>query len=566
MSTHGRPDRSPAASGATVEQLLARVPPGVLEVVAAPAGLGAQVTEVTLHDPGEEPVPGAEGLVLLAIGADTASPAAADVVRGAGRAGAAAVVLRQGHGGPDPGLLAAAGETGVVVLGRHRAGQGWTETLGQLRTALAAGGASGPVAVDGLRLGDLAGLANALADLVGGAITVEDPQSQVLAYSRMVHEPDAMRRLTILGQQVPRWRVAELRESGFLQELWHSGDVLRLPADDRFAERLAIAVRLGSEVLGSLWAAGDGRPLPDGAVAALRTAARAAVPHLAHHQTWGRAAARARDAAVRAVLDGAPHAARSAHEAGIEPDRPYRVLAIEAYDERAFGERVFGEQSLGEGGGFPGPAGAIEQRVLDVLALQAAADRSGSVTARSGRRLHVLVPGGLDDGGLGRRLVETARTVPHSVVFAGVGPTAPDLSSLPASREEAELVVRVLRERAEGDGAGPLESAWADSSEVAAETVALRMLDRLEPLWEALTGPVHALVEHDRTHGSGYGASVAAYLDAFGDARRAAERLGVHPNTLRYRLRRARELFGVDLSDPTMRLLAAIGLRLVRRP
>ncbi|MGV9898819.1 helix-turn-helix domain-containing protein [Streptomyces tendae] len=98
-----------------------------------------------------------------------------------------------------------------------------------------------------------------------------------------------------------------------------------------------------------------------------------------------------------------------------------------------------------------------------------------------------------------------------------------------------------------------------------AEVSALRVLDRIAPLWESLSGPVHAMVEHDRAHGSEYGASVAAYVDAFGDTATAAGRLNVHPNTLRYRLRRARELFGVDLADPTLRLLADIGLRLARR-
>ncbi|NED90913.1 PucR family transcriptional regulator, partial [Streptomyces sp. SID11233] len=199
--------------------------------------------------------------------------------------------------GPRAALLEAA-ERGRTALLTRRAGQGWTEVLGQLRTALVhsvpdrSGSAAG---VDGLRLGDLSGLANTVADLVGGAITIEDPQSRVLAYSRMDHEPDPMRRLTILGQEVPRWRVVQLRESGFFQALWNTDDVVRLPADERYAERLAVAVRHGSEVLGSIWAAADGRPLAEDAAAALRTAARAAVPHLSHHRTWGRAAAWARE-------------------------------------------------------------------------------------------------------------------------------------------------------------------------------------------------------------------------------------------------------------------------------
>ncbi|MFD4857160.1 PucR family transcriptional regulator [Streptomyces atratus] len=562
MPTH-EPDRRD--TGPSLEQILGLIAPGMLDVVVAPRGTGVPVADVALHDPGEErddDARTASGLILLAVGVEAASPEAIDVLRDADRAGAAAVVMRRGSRGPRAALLEAAGQGRTALLTR-RPGHGWTEVLGRLRTALVHSApafstteSAGPDRVGGLRLGDLSGLANTVADLVGGAITIEDPQSRVLAYSRMDHEPDPMRRLTILGQEVPRWRVDELRESGFFQALWSTDDVVRRPADDRSAERLAIAVRHGSEVLGSIWAAADGRPLAESAAAALRTAARAAVPHLSHHRTWGRAAARAREEAVHALLDGAAHASQAAHDAGIAADRPYAVMVAQAYDSRAGG--------TASGGGTDTGTGA-EQRVLDVLALQAAAYRPGCVTARSGRRLYVLVPASDGEADPARTLLATARSVPRSVVFAGVGPLAADLSGLPASREAAELVVRVLRERAARLPVAQVVSAVAAFGEVVADTSVLRVLDRVEPLWKSLSGPVHAMVEHDRAHGTEYGASVAAYLDAFGDTGTAARRLTVHPNTLRYRLRRARELFGVDLADPTVRLLADIGLRIAAR-
>ncbi|MEU6018202.1 helix-turn-helix domain-containing protein [Streptomyces sp. NPDC047515] len=569
MPTH-EPDRRDTEP--SLEQILGLIAPGMLDVVVAPLGTRVPVADVALHDPGEERDDGAwaaSGLILLAVGVEVASPEAVDVLREADRAGAAAVVMRRGSRGPRAVLLEAAGRGRTALLTR-RPGQGWTEVLGRLRTALVhsappryaalSGGADGVDAVDGLRLGDLPGLANTVADLVGGAITIEDPQSRVLAYSRMDHEPDPMRRLTILGQEVPRWRVVELRESGFFQELWSTDDVVRRPADGRSAERLAIAVRHGSEVLGSIWAAADGRPLAEGAAAALRTAARAAVPHLSHHRTWGRAAARAREEAVHALLDGAAHPERTAHDAGIVRGRPYAVLVAEAYDSRALGT------AAGPGAGGDGEQRVdAEQRVLDVLALQAAAYRPGCVTARSGRRLYVLVPARDGEPDPGRTLLATARSVPHTAVFAGVGPVAVDLSGLPASRDAAELVVRVLWERAAALPLAGAVSAVAVFGEVETDAAVLRVLDRVEPMWDSLSGPVHAMAEHDRAHGSEYGASVAAYLDAFGDTGTAARRLNVHPNTLRYRLRRARELFGVDLADPSVRLLADIGLRLATR-
>jgi DNA-binding PucR family transcriptional regulator len=57
--------------------------------------------------------------------------------------------------------------------------------------------------------------------------------------------------------------------------------------------------------------------------------------------------------------------------------------------------------------------------------------------------------------------------------------------------------------------------------------------------------------------------TLLAYLDALGDVRAAADRLHVHPNTLRYRLKRARESGdGLDLDDPLVRLVAQLQLRM----
>jgi len=46
---------------------------------------------------------------------------------------------------------------------------------------------------------------------------------------------------------------------------------------------------------------------------------------------------------------------------------------------------------------------------------------------------------------------------------------------------------------------------------------------------------------------------------------RVAERLGVHPQTARYRLGRLRELFGAELDDPEARFWLALALRVDRQ-
>lgn len=59
--------------------------------------------------------------------------------------------------------------------------------------------------------------------------------------------------------------------------------------------------------------------------------------------------------------------------------------------------------------------------------------------------------------------------------------------------------------------------------------------------------------------------TLRAYLDAFGDIGAAARSLQVHPNTVRYRIRRIEQLLSTSLGDPDVRLLFSLGLRAMER-
>ncbi len=81
--------------------------------------------------------------------------------------------------------------------------------------------------------------------------------------------------------------------------------------------------------------------------------------------------------------------------------------------------------------------------------------------------------------------------------------------------------------------------------------------ERLTDYATRLLGP---LVEHDRSRNGSLVATLRAYLET-GEQQEAAKRLRVHPNTLRYRLDRIREISGVDLEDSETRLNLAVALR-----
>jgi DNA-binding PucR family transcriptional regulator len=55
--------------------------------------------------------------------------------------------------------------------------------------------------------------------------------------------------------------------------------------------------------------------------------------------------------------------------------------------------------------------------------------------------------------------------------------------------------------------------------------------------------------------------TLRAYLDSFGDVAAAAQWLHVHPNTVRYRVRRIEEVLSSSLADPDVRLLLSLSLR-----
>ena len=81
--------------------------------------------------------------------------------------------------------------------------------------------------------------------------------------------------------------------------------------------------------------------------------------------------------------------------------------------------------------------------------------------------------------------------------------------------------------------------------------------DRLVEFVNRHLGP---LVEHDRARGGTLIPTLKAYLEE-GEQQAAARRLRVHPNTLRYRLDRIREISGAELDDAETRLNLAVALQ-----
>jgi DNA-binding PucR family transcriptional regulator len=77
---------------------------------------------------------------------------------------------------------------------------------------------------------------------------------------------------------------------------------------------------------------------------------------------------------------------------------------------------------------------------------------------------------------------------------------------------------------------------------------------------------VTELRRHDTEHGTQYVATLRAWLQAQGDPAEAGRYLGVHENTIRYRLRKMTELTPLDLQDGNKRLAMMIEVAALDSP
>jgi len=137
-------------------------------------------------------------------------------------------------------------------------------------------------------------------------------------------------------------------------------------------------------------------------------------------------------------------------------------------------------------------------------------------------------------------------------VLASIGAPADDPARICDSREEAERVLSLARRRT-----SPGTTTLNDVRHLALLDEAAAVLSAQPHL---LSEKLAALRRSDSARNTSYVAVLRAFLDNFGDVNTSAERLGMHHNTFRYRLKRAVEVSGIVLEDPAERLALQVEL------
>ncbi|WP_134766742.1 helix-turn-helix domain-containing protein [Nocardioides sp. 1609] len=532
----------------------------LLDLVAGDVDGAPEIGGVVIHDPMDAPVlPG--GALVLGVGVDTPTRVV-DLLGVLGEQRAAGLVLR----GPvqvTEAVEDAVAATGVALLALSP-GAPWAHLAAMLRSLLAEGdiAVGGAESLGGLPSGDLFAVANAIASLLDAPVTIEDRSSRVLAFSGRQDEADPSRVETILGRQVPERYAKALAEQGVFRDL-HRSDrpvfVTPIPMDgDTFTRpRVAVAVRAGDEVLGSIWAAVPG-PLSDERTEALCDAAKLVALHLLRVRAGADVQRRLRADLLSTALEG-----------GVRAREALDRLGLGGQQLMVLGVAVAGSD-VGDGATDDAVVAHERERLSDAFAVHLGAVHPKSAAALIGGVAYGLVPAtGAVDGAeeravrIGREFLDRVGDRRGGVV--GVGPAAGDVAALAHSRQCVDRALRVLRDehgqhdQRDHDGGRRV----ARLADVHFEALVLEMRDLMAARGERPEGALARLGAYDAQHRTNLVETLQAWLEAFGDVVAAAEALFVHPNTFRYRLRRVAEVGEMDLTDPDVRFGALLQLRLL---
>lgn len=523
--------------GIALSALLRAVHGAFAELVVAPAGPDVPIRSVSLVDSDDltEGITTADLCLVVGV-ADAQVVTWLDelALRSPGDRPRAVMIK-----GTSVAMHHAARECGVALVSVH-AQTRWERLLSMVRGVLdhsAQRVELEPVGDDT----DLYGLAHTVFSLTKGMVSIEDERSHVLAYSAADDAADELRTLSILGREGPADYLRRLREWGVFDRIRRSDDVVEVPADPELGikRRLVVGIRSipdssGSVVsLGSIWIQEGQQPISSDADAVLR----------------GAAAVAAR--LIKRILDAPTNEAvqiqRLLGARGGSVDVPSLAAALSISDS--------------------GPAAVIGFANVDVgsighlsasIRLHASAFHRSSLATAIGPRIYVLFPGDVSVRSLEswtrEAIVRIEKRTGTALRAAVVVPVAA-LSDVASARFEVDRVL----DRTTGDNR---VTTLAESR----TSVLLGEIVELVAHHEHLRDPrIESLRAYDEKNASTMTESLTAYLASFGDVRAAAHSLNIHPNTLRYRMKRVEEILGADLRDPDDRVLIELQLRVSGR-
>lgn len=385
---------------------------------------------------------------------------------------------------------------------------------------------------------DLFAIAQTTARLTASHVVIEDAANKVLAYSTVSNDIDELRRASILTRRGPRKYETLLKDLGAYRELHRTRGVVRVPErpEDGLKERAAIAIFAGERVLGYIWLQATGSGIAHAVDDLLVGAARRASAELIRHRN--EQSVHLREDRVARLLSNPDEAAASAGFAQIDPDRPACLLLV----------------GLGPGDARAADAELKRGELANLAALHAAAFKASAVVGQHGGETAIVIPE-LRSHDASSALRSLADAIVKDAVRLGVevhiaiGRAAPSLFALRATAGETTAVLRRLRR------AGQQSVATLDDFE--AEVV----LDEAARAFE-LSPFRHRALTRLCIEDEELAQTLVGYFASGLDVAECGRRMGLHKNTVYYRVAKASRLTDLDFGYPAHIAIAVLHLEL----
>ncbi|EQB38518.1 hypothetical protein M948_08005 [Virgibacillus sp. CM-4] len=379
-------------------------------------------------------------------------------------------------------------------------------------------------------------LADQIADIFGCPITIEDSNHHVVSYSKHKDNIDQVRISTIINRKVPDKVINGLWKKGVMPKLIDSDDPVSIPKINEvgLGNRVAISVRKHNEILGFVWAHTSDKTFTEEELVLFKEAAayvkKFFLKDLQRHRKL---------------------------EEGYR-DFFWQLLRGDLQDTDAIKQREKKYNMHLEGN-----KAIVVIRFTDEVTEQM--EKHAFYLSESQVKLHVITSL-FDDNDfimlvhlkeafdykqtlyafMDQFITRISQQLDLANVFGAAGLAYQAAQQIQNSHQQAREVLK-LQEKLP-DTIDPVKL-YEDLGvyqfiEQLAET---RKADQYQnPFMEKLRA-------YDQQHGTSLLASLEVYLHCDSNVYNAAKRLFIHPNTMNYRLKRMREVSGIDLKDPNLK-------------
>lgn len=412
----------------------------------------------------------------------------------------------------------------------------WAEIIALCRSATAEGVAETAV---GIPVGDIFAVADTLATLSGGAVSIVDTVGRVLGYSTLPgQEIDELRRrttLTLQEDELPD------KDSDFAV-VYSSGKALMMPppAANSYG-RVVIAVRNRGEVLGTIWVILSSDESAESIAEVLETMEPMVSQHLLRSRFFGRRQIERTTDLVRSLVYDRDNVVVATRYLGLSLHHqrvvvrfrfPHSQIASHVRDLHRLHHSVETHAQLS----FPRAVVALLD--TDIVAiLEVTGDHAVEHVVR-----------------FGHRIVDYQRQAGSVPFIAGVGRATVELSGLGTSNLQALdtlAAIETSMERPESNGLTHTVGAFSEwRSEIGLSYIADSI--RSGHLWAH--DQAQNVLDYDADNETAYAETLLSFFRYRENVAATAKRLHTHHNTIRYRLGRVEPLFGINLDDPSQRL------------